>query len=109
MAGSISGRGAMGDDGSRGARQPTLHRQLRVKFDDLRPPPATAPQGHHAAPVFLPRDYAEIRVARSMPHTRAITEGRPTMLAHTYSYEEVLHNSLKVAWKEEDVLRNRDF
>ena len=31
------------------------------------------------------------------------------MLAHTYSYEECLHNSLKVAWKEEDVLRNRDF
>jgi hypothetical protein len=31
------------------------------------------------------------------------------MLTHTYSYEECLHNSLKVAWKEEDVLRNRDF
>ena len=31
------------------------------------------------------------------------------MLTHTYSYEETLHNSLKVAWKEEDVLRNRDF
>ena len=31
------------------------------------------------------------------------------MLAHNYSYEECLHNSLKVAWKEEDVLRNRDF
>ena len=31
------------------------------------------------------------------------------MLAHTYSYEECLHNSLKVAWKEEDVLKNRDF
>jgi hypothetical protein len=31
------------------------------------------------------------------------------MLSHTYSYEECLHNSLKVAWKEEDVLRNRDF
>ena len=31
------------------------------------------------------------------------------MLSHTYSYDECLHNSLKVAWKEEDVLRNRDF
>ena len=31
------------------------------------------------------------------------------MLSHTYSYEECLHNSLKVAWKEEDVLKNRDF
>jgi len=31
------------------------------------------------------------------------------MLTHTYSYEETLHNSLKVAWKEEDVLSNRDF
>ena len=31
------------------------------------------------------------------------------MLTHTYSYDECLHNSLKVAWKEEDVLRNRDF
>jgi hypothetical protein len=31
------------------------------------------------------------------------------MLSHTYSYEECLHNSLKVAWTEEDVLRNRDF
>jgi hypothetical protein len=32
-----------------------------------------------------------------------------TMLSHTYSYEDCLHNSLKAAWKEEDVLRNRDF
>ncbi len=31
------------------------------------------------------------------------------MLTHTYSYEECLHNSLKVAWKEDDVLKNRDF
>jgi hypothetical protein len=31
------------------------------------------------------------------------------MLSHTYSYEECLHTSLKVAWKEEDVLKNRDF
>jgi len=31
------------------------------------------------------------------------------MLTHTYSYDECLRNSLKVAWKEEDVLRNRDF
>ena len=31
------------------------------------------------------------------------------MLKHNYSYEECLDNSLKVAWKEEDVLRNRDF
>lgn len=31
------------------------------------------------------------------------------MLTHTYSYDECLHNSLKVAWKEDDVLRNRDF
>jgi hypothetical protein len=31
------------------------------------------------------------------------------MLAHNYSYEECLHTSLKVAWKEEDVLKNRDF
>ena len=31
------------------------------------------------------------------------------MLSHSYSYDECLHNSLKVAWKEEDVLRNRDF
>jgi hypothetical protein len=31
------------------------------------------------------------------------------MLSHTYSYEECLHTSLKAAWKEEDVLKNRDF
>jgi hypothetical protein len=31
------------------------------------------------------------------------------MLSHTYSYEQCLQNSLKVAWKEEDVLRDRDF
>ena len=31
------------------------------------------------------------------------------MLTHSYSYEECLHTSLKVAWKEEDVLKNRDF
>ncbi|HEY7202727.1 MAG TPA: hypothetical protein VIA61_00430 [Methylomirabilota bacterium] len=31
------------------------------------------------------------------------------MLSHTYSYDECLHTSLKVAWKEEDVLRGRDF
>jgi hypothetical protein len=31
------------------------------------------------------------------------------MLTHNYSYEECLHNSLKVAWKEEDVLRDRSF
>jgi hypothetical protein len=31
------------------------------------------------------------------------------MLSHTYSYEQCLHNSLKVAWTEEDVLQNRDF
>ena len=31
------------------------------------------------------------------------------MLTHTYSYEECLHNSLKVAWKEDDILKNRDF
>ena len=37
-----------------------------------------------------------------------ITE-EDAMLSHNYSYEECLHNSLKVAWKEEDVLRNRDF
>jgi hypothetical protein len=31
------------------------------------------------------------------------------MLTHTFSYEECLHTSLRVAWKEEDVLKNRDF
>jgi hypothetical protein len=31
------------------------------------------------------------------------------MLTHSYSYGECLHNSLKVAWTEDDVLRNRDF
>jgi hypothetical protein len=31
------------------------------------------------------------------------------MLSHTYSYEECLNNSLKVAWKEGDVLKNREF
>jgi hypothetical protein len=31
------------------------------------------------------------------------------MLSHTYSYEECLHTSIKAAWKEEDILKNRDF
>jgi len=31
------------------------------------------------------------------------------MLSHTYSYRECLDNSLKVAWKEDDILRQRDF
>ena len=31
------------------------------------------------------------------------------MLSHTFSYDECLHTSLKVAWKEEEVLKNRDF
>ena len=31
------------------------------------------------------------------------------MLSHSYTYRECLDNSLKVAWKEDDVLRNRDF
>jgi hypothetical protein len=36
-------------------------------------------------------------------------ERRRIMLSHTYSYEQCLQNSLKVAWKEEDVLRDRGF
>lgn len=31
------------------------------------------------------------------------------MLTHNYSYRECLDNSLKVAWKEDDVLKQRDF
>ena len=31
------------------------------------------------------------------------------MLSHTFSYDECLHTSLKVAWKEEEILKNRDF
>ena len=31
------------------------------------------------------------------------------MLTHNYSYRECLENSLKVAWKEDDVLKQRDF
>jgi hypothetical protein len=31
------------------------------------------------------------------------------MLTHNYSYRECLDNSLKVAWKEDDVLRGKDF
>jgi hypothetical protein len=48
----------------------------------------------------------------ALAHSRANAAGRErttTMLSHTYSYEECLHNSLKVAWKEEDVLKNREF
>lgn len=31
------------------------------------------------------------------------------MLSHSYDYKDCLDNSLKVAWKEDDVLRGRDF
>jgi hypothetical protein len=31
------------------------------------------------------------------------------MVKHSYSYEDILHNSKKVAWKEDDVLNGRSF
>jgi len=48
-----------------------------------------------------------MKPTESTRRTNTIKED--VMLSHTYSYDEVLHNSLKVAWKEDDVLRNRDF
>jgi len=51
------------------------------------------------------RRCADIRVVWRLPTPEPTPTGRERttiMLSHTYSYEECLHNSLKVAWKEED-------
>jgi hypothetical protein len=93
-------------------RKPTLRAQLRVKSI------ARARRDLAARKVIVrgpsdPRFFREIRVARRLltPTARPPPgrERRRIMLSHTYSYEQCLHNSLKVAWKEEDVLQNRDF
>jgi hypothetical protein len=96
-------------------RDSGCHLTLREKSGELREP-GRHPQGERAGTRPNIHDCRGnsrgMALAGPTPSQRPRRRGRERtaiMLTHTFSYEECLHTSLRVAWKEEDVLKNRDF
>ena len=62
--------------------------------------PASGLRAVHSEPCHNGTDYISINLTE-----RETT----TMLTHTYSYQDCLDNSKKVAWKEDEILAGKQF